>query len=74
MPGMDGFAAAAQIRHLELISLRASPVPIIALTASLSEQDRQKGFEVGMNDFCTKPIKRVDLEELLIKVCHLEID
>lgn len=74
MPGMDGFAAAAQIRHLELTSLRTAPVPIIALSASLSEQDRQKGFEVGMNDFCTKPIKRVDLEELLIKVCHLEID
>ena len=71
MPAMDGFAAAGKIRHLESMDQNSSPVPIIALSASLSEQDRQKGFEVGMNDFCTKPIKRQALEELLNKLCQV---
>lgn len=74
MPTMDGFAAAARIRHLESLVSNSSPVPIIALSASLSEKDRQKGFEVGMTEFCTKPIKRKALEELLIKVCQIQVD
>jgi len=72
MPSMDGFVAAQQIRHLELMAQRSTLIPIIALSASLSDQDRQKGFDVGMNEFCTKPIKRKALEDLLIKVCEIQ--
>ena len=72
MPILDGFAAAAQLRHLELLTPWLDPTPIVALSASLSEQDRLRGFEVGMNDFCTKPIKRKILEDLLVRLCLFE--
>ena len=52
LPGMDGFAA--------LWQLRADPntksIPVIAVTASAMEQDRQKILEAGFDGYMTKPI------------------
>lgn len=52
LPGMDGFAALRQ--------LRADPItkstPVIAVTASAMEQDRQKILEAGFDGYMTKPI------------------
>jgi two-component system, cell cycle response regulator DivK len=61
LPGMDGWEATKVLRsHAETAS-----IPIIALTAHAMEMDRQRSFEVGCNDFDTKPI---DLARLLIKI------
>ncbi len=61
MPVMDGYAATSAIRAWE--QARGRPrVPIVALTASAFEQDREKCIAAGMDDFLTKP---VDLDELL---------
>jgi hypothetical protein len=62
MPRVDGFAAAATIR------IRESPgqhMPIIAITASVLEADRQRCREAGMDDFLAKPIDPRQLEEVL---------
>ena len=64
MPGMDGFAATAAIRHL---ANRGSSVPIVALTASATAADRDHCFAVGMNDFLTKPIRSDQLAACLTK-------
>ncbi len=60
MPIMDGYAAARQIRQLPEPACR---VPIIALTASAFEEDRERARQAGMNDFLAKPFRGRELVE-----------
>ena len=53
MPRMDGYEATRQIRALENKSLAA--VPIIAMTAAVTPEDKLKVLEVGMNAHLSKP-------------------
>ena len=62
MPGMDGFAATAAIRNL---AGNCSGVPIVALTASATAEDREHCLAVGMDDFLTKPIRSDQLARCL---------
>ena len=48
MPKLDGYQASAEIRKL-------SNVPIIMLTAKSNEVDELKGFEIGVDEYITKP-------------------
>ena len=50
MPKMDGYTALKTIREKRIL------VPIIALTAHALKSERDKCFEVGFNDYVTKPI------------------
>jgi len=52
MPIMDGIEATKAIRNQS----KWQPIPIIALTASAMEGDKEKGLAIGMNDYLTKPI------------------
>jgi signal transduction histidine kinase/CheY-like chemotaxis protein len=61
MPLKTGFDAAYEIRNLGL------SMPIIALTANVSELDRTKAMEVGMNDFLSKPVRVDNIKNILIK-------
>lgn len=61
MPVMDGFTATREIRKLPAFR----DLPIIALTASAMPGDQQRCFDVGMNDYLTKPIDPVRLHETL---------
>jgi two-component system sensor histidine kinase/response regulator len=63
MPEMDGFAATRAIRALEQPT--GGHVPIIALTASVFEDDRQQCLAAGMDGFCPKPITLERLKTLL---------
>jgi signal transduction histidine kinase/AmiR/NasT family two-component response regulator len=54
MPEMDGYEATRQIRALP--QAWASRVPIIALTASAMDGDREECFLAGMTDYVSKPI------------------
>lgn len=58
---MDGWEATRRIKADPTISA----IPIIALTASAFESDREKSFAAGCCDFDTKP---VDLQRLLGKI------
>ncbi|MEL0610344.1 response regulator [Vibrio echinoideorum] len=51
MPKMDGYRATEHVR-----TVLALDVPIIALTASVMQEDRQKAFDVGMQDYIFKPV------------------
>ncbi|MEH7087363.1 response regulator transcription factor [Neobacillus drentensis] len=82
MPNMDGYQVSQIIRS-------KSNVPIIMLTALEEEQDQVKGFELGIDDYITKPfsfhilIKRVEAvlrrsysreDSTLLKFHELELD
>lgn len=67
MPGVDGLEASRRIRQLEAREAR-DPVPIIALTASVLDQDRQAALDSGMNAFASKPL---DLDALLWEIARL---
>ena len=59
MPEMDGHQATYEIRK------RDGTVPIIAQTAYDTENEEEKCYENGCNDFIKKPIKKNDLLPLL---------
>lgn len=48
MPKLDGYSVAEEIR-------KVSSVPIIMLTAKSDEKDELKGFELGVDEYITKP-------------------
>lgn len=55
MPQMDGYQATRAIRAMDRPD--AATVPIIAMTANASADDRQKAQEAGMNEHVTKPLE-----------------
>jgi len=64
MPVMDGFTATRMIRRQEKVSGKPR-VPIIALTASTMQGDRERCLAAGMDDFLSKPFKRDQLKAVL---------
>jgi len=71
MPKKDGFATAKEIRETDSI------VPIIFLTAKNLKEDRIKGFQVGCDDFITKPFSTEELSlriKAILKRCTLIAD
>jgi signal transduction histidine kinase/CheY-like chemotaxis protein/ligand-binding sensor domain-containing protein len=62
MPVMDGLEATRAIRRLDSA---VSRIPIIALTASALQGERQKCLQSGMDDFITKPIEKAKFEATL---------
>jgi len=66
MPEMDGLEATRQIRKIEA-EKGLQRTPIIAATAHVLEEDRDKCRLAGMNDFIPKPIRKPQLDETLGK-------
>jgi CheY-like chemotaxis protein len=62
MPEMDGFETTVEIRRRE--GGRAHH-PIIAMTASAMQGDRERCFVVGMDDYISKPVQPVALDRVL---------
>jgi len=61
LPQVDGYEATRRIRLLP----QAEGLPIIALTASALQGDRERCLAAGMNDYLSKPFKRTDLQRIL---------
>lgn len=59
MPKLDGFSLATEIRRTN------KTIPIIFITAKSLKQDKLKGYDLGGDDYITKPF---DEEELLWKI------
>ncbi len=64
MPVMDGYETARGIRAMEK-EKPGSYTPIIALSASVLEEDRKRCFEAGMDEFLMKPFSRKKLLSLV---------
>lgn len=59
MPVKDGFTVAKEIRKLDV------EIPILFLTAKSMKDDKLMGFDVGADDYMTKPFS---MEELLARI------
>ena len=59
MPAKDGFTLAKDIRGID------QKVPILFLTAKSLSEDKLKGFEIGADDYITKPFS---MEELMARI------
>lgn len=67
MPNMDGYEACEAIRG-GAIGQEQSEIPIIAVTADATQETRKRVFEIGMNAYLTKPVRK---EQLLEKIYEL---
>ncbi|MDL2238849.1 response regulator transcription factor [Bacteroidales bacterium OttesenSCG-928-K22] len=59
MPIKDGFTLAREIRAID------AKIPILFLTAKAMEEDKRLGYEIGADDYLTKPFS---MDELLMKI------
>lgn len=66
MPEMDGIEATSCIRAIDNPAL--ANIPIVAMTANAFEEDKQKVFQVGMNEHIAKPINIEVVKQVVEKV------
>lgn len=63
MPGLDGFGALKRIRQ-------SSDVPIIMLSARGEEYDKLYGFDLGVDDYVTKPFSPREVMARVASILH----
>ena len=56
MPGVDGFAFARSVRQLD------KHIPILFMSAKDDLPSKQKGFQLGIDDYMVKPVELAELE------------
>jgi DNA-binding response OmpR family regulator len=64
LPGKNGFALIEQVQN----SLEFHQLPVLIITGRKDKQVRIKGFQIGINDFMSKPF---DPQELVVRVQNL---
>ena len=67
MPVLDGFEATIKIREFEKQNGLPS-IPIIALTAGINAEDKERCLNSGMDDYLTKPFSISELRESILKL------
>lgn len=67
LPEMNGFEITHEIRKYEKENNVETPVPIVALTANTYDNDREKCFHAGMNEYLAKPFTSEQLIEMIHK-------
>jgi osomolarity two-component system sensor histidine kinase NIK1 len=67
LPEMDGYQITQAIREMEKQNNVENQVPIIALTANTYDNDKEKCFNAGMNDYLSKPFTSKQLIDMIAK-------
>lgn len=67
MPIMDGYRATHIIRHHSPYKVSSRHIPIVAMTASAIQGEREKCKRAGMDDYLSKPVMRHNLEKMLVR-------
>lgn len=57
LPGIDGYEVCRRLRR----SIKTANIPIIMLTARVAMPDKLTGFEIGADDYITKPFDAIEL-------------
>ncbi|MBK9540706.1 MAG: response regulator [Bacteroidetes bacterium] len=68
MPEMDGYTAVDKIRHELPEALRN--IPIMAMTAHATQNERQKCLEAGMNEYISKPFEPSELKKKILELTN----
>ena len=63
MPDIDGWTVARHLRQ----HVRGKRLAIVAITAAVTPEDRQRCFDAGMDDFVMKPFKISTLKDVILK-------
>ncbi|HEX4139537.1 MAG TPA: response regulator [Candidatus Methylacidiphilales bacterium] len=63
LPDIDGWSVARHLRQ----HVRGKRLTIVAITANVTPEDRQKCFDAGMDDFVMKPFKISTLKDVILK-------
>ena len=69
MPVMDGIEATIALRKLR----KHQHLPVVAMTANVMMQDRQRCLDAGMNDFLVKPIEPDQVWDVLVNWIKLPL-
>ena len=70
MPEMDGYQTTVLLK--KLFRDKGIPeIPIVALTANNTEEDKEYCRKIGMSDYLSKPLKDKDLVKVLDKYCKI---
>ena len=64
MPGLDGFGVLAELRRDQAFSR----TPIMALTASAMQGDRQRALDAGFDSYISKPVPLPLLREEVVRL------
>jgi signal transduction histidine kinase/DNA-binding NarL/FixJ family response regulator len=71
MPKLDGWETTLRIRawakDADPIRQRAAVLPIVALTAAVLPEERQRCLEAGMDRFLAKPVRLAELRAMLLR-------
>ena len=73
MPIMDGLSTAKVRREFEKKN-NIKPIPIVALTASVLEEDRKAAKNAGMDGFASKPVDIDEIYTELAKILGVEVN
>jgi CheY-like chemotaxis protein len=68
MPVMDGFAVIGQLRRDQ----RFLRIPVVALTASAMQDDRERALAAGFDEYITKPIRAASLRAHIKRLLRVE--
>lgn len=66
LPGMDGYETTARIRNQDF-RVHNHEIPIIAYTANVMQEDRERCLAAGMNDYISKPLRIRELTDVLAR-------
>lgn len=69
MPEMNGYDASKEIRRLE--SVKGGHIPIIALTAGTTSNEKTNCEQAGMDDYISKPVIRQTVHDAIMKFMNL---
>lgn len=70
MPVIDGYKCTHLLRHHLPYKTMVQDVPIVAMTASAIQGDREKCTRAGMDDYLSKPVTMTILEKMLLRWCR----
>ncbi|KAK3329717.1 histidine kinase group protein [Apodospora peruviana] len=67
MPVIDGYRCTHLLRNHLPYRTYVSEIPIVAMTASAIQGDKEKCKKAGMDDYLAKPVKSKTLERMLVR-------
>jgi CheY-like chemotaxis protein len=66
MPGIDGFEVLRKIKGSGCLKR----IPVIILTSSREEKDKNLGYDLGANSYLLKPVSSDGFTEVVKKLCE----